>query len=78
MASVTPPDGQVVRTPNGLQLRFTRESGRSYAVQRRDDLVAGGWMLVEAFPATSVQSTVEVALTVESASRFYRIVTPAP
>lgn len=77
MASVTPPVGEVVRTSSGLALRFTREAGRSYLVQRRDDLIDGGWVPVETFPASSVQTAAEVALTEESASRFYRIVTPA-
>src|SRR5207249_8194211 len=61
-----------------LRIRFTAMAGLSYTVQYRDSVDAGAWLKLTDVPSQSDAGTVEVSdsTMMNSASRYYRIVTP--
>ena len=62
----------------GAKIKFAAVTGRSYAVEYRDDLSAGGWKRLERVEPGIADRTAEVLdAGVPAGQRFYRLVTPA-
>ena len=61
-----------------LQLSFISSVGASYSVQYRDSFTSGSWLNLTNIPASTVGQLIQVTdqAAGNSASRFYRIVTP--
>lgn len=61
-----------------LHLRFTALAGQTYTVQYRDSLTAGSWLRVADVPDQGSTQIVDIPdpTSINSARRFYRIVTP--
>ncbi|MBN8246880.1 MAG: CotH kinase family protein, partial [Verrucomicrobia bacterium] len=66
------PDGG----PDGL--RFEAVAGRSYRVERREDLILGTWVPYARVRPEAVAHAVRLALPAEDARSHYRILTPDP
>ena len=62
-----------------LQVGFTAEPDRSYALQARESLAAA-WVTIETVPAAAGRRTLQFQILPEAQStqRLYRVVTPAP
>jgi len=72
---------EVIREPGSgpLRLRFVAQPYRSYAVQATAELNAGSWVTVQLIAPGPEPRTVELAPETQThATRFYRVVTPAP
>ncbi len=69
----------VVRDGDGVRILFTAITGRSYAIQYREDVAGSSWQTLSAFSpglADAQQSALDSAP--PGSHRFYRLVTPAP
>jgi hypothetical protein len=65
-----------VQTPSPhVVLRFTAVAGQTYAVQYRDSLIAGNWLLLTNVPSPPFTQTVNVldAALSNAPARYYRI-----
>ena len=63
----------------GPEVRFSAVAGKTYSLLYRDDLAAGTWLKLKDVPAPAATSLLDVtdSTTDGSATRFYRIATPA-
>lgn len=70
----------VQRESEAVRLQFMAVAGRSYTLQRRDNLLDGFWVKLQDFEASPTNGIVELSdpITAGSTSRFYRLVTPTP
>lgn len=70
----------ITKVANGWKISFTAQSRKSYAVQYKTALGDAVWTNLQTVPEQSGVRTVEVIDTGANsqASRFYRVVTPAP
>jgi hypothetical protein len=61
-----------------FQIGFTTQSGLTYTVQYRDSLRTGAWTVLTHVPAQSTAQPVVVSdpNTIDSSTRYYRIVSP--
>lgn len=75
---VVPPAVSLVRGAAGLEILVGTQPGRSYGVQRREELAGGNWVLVHTIAAESAGGTIRVPVESDGATRFYRVVTPSP
>ena len=64
---------------NSVTLSINVSAGHTYTVQYRDSLVSGTWQILTNLPRAAVSGPAFVtdATTGGSATRFYRMVTPA-
>jgi hypothetical protein len=67
--------GLRIARPGGVQLRFNAALGKSYRVEYRDSLSAGGWQLLQNVPA-GLTRLVEINDPAGGPSRYYRLRSP--
>ncbi len=74
----TPPPAifQVTLVGNQIRFSFNAESNRTYAVETRASLTAGGWSVVTNIPALPASATVGVTNPISFPQGFFRIRTP--
>jgi len=59
-------------------LRFEAVAGRSYRVERREDLRSGTWLPYARVGSEPVMHPVQLALPADDARSYYRVLTPDP